>query len=48
MPEYFDPEAWLATGYALLLLVIAAGLEWMGRHSQRRASQYHTGGFRYS
>ena len=26
MTEYFDPEAWLATGYALLLLVIAAGL----------------------
>ncbi len=27
MPEYFDPEAWLATGYVLLLLVIAAGLD---------------------
>ena len=47
MPAYFDPEAWLATSYALLLLVIAAGLEWMGRHSQRRASQYHRGGFRF-
>jgi hypothetical protein len=47
MPEYFDAEAWLATGYALLLLVIAAGLEWMGRHCQRRASQYHTAGFRF-
>lgn len=47
MPPYFDLEAWLATGYALLLVVIAAGLEWMGRHSQRRASQYHTGGFRF-
>ena len=47
MAPYFDPEAWLATGYALLLLVIAAGLEWMGRHSQRRANQYHTSGFRF-
>jgi len=47
MPAYLDPEAWLATGYVLLLVVIAAGLEWMGRHSQRRASQYHTGGFRF-
>jgi hypothetical protein len=47
MPDYFDPETWLATGYALLLLVIAAGLEWMGRHSQRRASHYHTAGFRF-
>jgi len=47
MPEYFDPEAWLAICYALLLLAIAAGLEWMGRHSQRRASQYHARGFRF-
>src|ERR1022692_4831223 len=47
MAPHFDPEAWLATGYALLLLVIAAGLEWMGRHSQGRANQYHTGGFRF-
>jgi len=47
MPDYFDPEVWLATGYALLLLVIAAGLEWLGRYSQRRASQYHTAGFRF-
>ena len=47
MPACFDPEARLATGYALLLLAIAAGLEWMGRHSQRRASQVHTGGFRF-
>ena len=47
MPAYLDLEAWLATGYALLLLVIAAGLEWMGRHSQRRANKYQTGGFRF-
>jgi hypothetical protein len=37
----------LATGYALLLLIVAAGLEWMGRHSHRRADQYHTRGFRF-
>jgi hypothetical protein len=47
MPAYFHLESWLATGYVLLLLIIAAGLEWMGRHSHRRASQYHTGGFRF-
>ena len=47
MPAFFDLEVSLATGYALLLLVIAAGLEWMGRHSQRRANKYHTGGFRF-
>lgn len=47
MPAYFHLESWLANGYVLLLLIIAAGLEWMGRHSHRRASQYHTGGFRF-
>lgn len=43
----FHLEPLLATGYALLLIVIAAGMEWMGRHSHRRADQYHTGGFRF-
>jgi hypothetical protein len=43
----FHLESLLATGYALLLIVIAAGMEWMGRHSHRRADQYHTGGFRF-
>jgi len=43
----FHLEPLVATGYALLLLVIAAGMEWMGRHSHRRADQYHTGGFRF-
>jgi hypothetical protein len=41
----FHLEPLLAAGYALLLLVIAGGLEWMGRHSHRRSDQYHTGGF---
>lgn len=47
MPLHFHPETLLASGYALLLLLIAAGLEWMGRHSQRRAGQYHHRGFRF-
>jgi hypothetical protein len=47
MPVYFHPETVLAAGYALLLVAVAAGLEWMGRHSHRRADQYHTRGFRF-
>jgi hypothetical protein len=43
----FHLETLLATGYALLLLIIAAGLEMMGRHSHRRAGQYHNRGFRF-
>ena len=43
----FHLETWLATGYALVLLVIAAGLEIMARHSHRRADQYHHRGFRF-
>jgi hypothetical protein len=43
----FHLEPLLATGYALLLIAFAAAMEWMGRHSHRRADQYHTGGFRF-
>jgi hypothetical protein len=43
----FHLEPLLATGYALLLIAFAAVMEWMGRHSHRRADQYHTGGFRF-
>ena len=43
----FHLETLLATGYALLLLVIAAGLQMMGRHSHRRAGLYHNRGFRF-
>src|ERR1700694_1043918 len=43
---YFHLEPLLAGGYAVLLVAIAAGLEWMGRHSHRRADQYPTRGFR--
>ena len=47
IPANFHLEPLLATGYTLLLVVIAGGLEWMGRHSHRRADQYQTGGFRF-
>jgi hypothetical protein len=40
-------EALLATVYALVLMVIASGLELLAKHSHRRADQYHTGGFRF-
>jgi hypothetical protein len=40
-------EPLLATGYAILLLGIAACLEWMGRHSHRRVGRYHNAGFRF-
>lgn len=43
----FHPDTLLAAGYALALMVIAAGLEWMGRHSNRRSDQYHQRGFRF-
>ncbi len=43
----FHAEPLLATAYALLLLGIAAFLEWMGRHSEQRAHRYHTAGFRF-
>ena len=43
----FHLEPLLATGYALLLIAFAAAMEWMGRHSHRRADQYHIGGFRF-
>ncbi len=41
------PEVLLAAGYALLLILIAAGLEILARFSHRRALQYQTAGFTY-
>jgi hypothetical protein len=41
------PEVLLAAAYAVLLMVIAASLEWLGRHAHRRSLQYHTAGFTY-
>jgi hypothetical protein len=43
----FDLEPLLATVYAFLLVAIAGGLEWMGRHSHKRSHRYHTAGFRF-
>ena len=43
----FHLETLLAASYSLVLLFIAAGLEMMGRHSHRRAGQYHNRGFRF-
>jgi hypothetical protein len=43
----FHLEPLLAGAYILLLVLIAMALEWMARHSHRRADQYHTGGFRF-
>lgn len=43
----FHLEPLLAIAYALLLIGIAAGLEWMGSHSHRRSHRYHTAGFRF-
>lgn len=40
-------EPVLAAVYAVLLMVIGAGLEWLAKRSHRRADQYHTGAFRY-
>ena len=37
MPGAFHLEPLLMTGYAMLLVAIAGGLEWMGRHSHLRA-----------
>jgi len=47
MPPGFHAEPLLTIAYAMLLLGIAAFLEWMGRHSERRAQRYHTAGFRF-
>ncbi len=46
-PAPFSFEPMFAASYAVLLLLAAAGLEWMGRHSHRRSRQYHTRGFRF-
>lgn len=43
----FHLEPLLAGAYILLLILISTALEWMARHSHRRADLYHTGGFRF-
>jgi hypothetical protein len=41
------PVVLLATGYAGLLLAVAAGLEWLARHTAGRSHRYRTAGFTY-
>lgn len=43
----FHLEPLLAGAYILLLITIALALEWMARHTHKRADQYYTGGFRF-
>jgi hypothetical protein len=40
-------EVILAAGYALLLVGVAAILEWLARHSHRRSEHYRNSGFTY-
>jgi Transposase DDE domain len=40
-------EVALAAGYSGFLVIVAAGLEWFGRHSHRRSEQFRTAGFKY-
>jgi hypothetical protein len=42
-----NPEALLATGYAVALLLSAATLEWLSAHTHRRSLRYRTAGFTY-
>ncbi len=42
-----DPEALLAAAYGAILVASAYGLDLLARHSQRRADEYGTGGFRF-
>jgi len=43
----YPVETLLAGGYAILLVLIAALLEWLARHSEKRSEQYETAGFRF-
>jgi hypothetical protein len=41
------PEVALAGGYAVALLAMAFGLDWLAQHTQRRSERFRTAGFRY-
>lgn len=43
----FPMEVLLSSAYVMFLLIIAAVLEALTKHSQRRADQYELAGFRY-
>lgn len=40
-------EALAAAAYAVVLILLAAGLEWVARHAVWQARRYHAAGFRY-
>ena len=41
------PEVALVGGYAVALLAVAAALDWLAQHTQRRSERFRTVGFRY-
>lgn len=41
------PEVVLVGGYAVVLLGVAAALDWLAQHTQRRSERFRTAGFRY-
>ena len=41
------PEVYLAAGYAVFLLGVALGLDFLARHSHVRSERYRTAGFAY-
>ena len=45
--DAMTPEAMLAAGYAVFLLVAAGLLEWLSVHTHRRSLRYRTAGFEY-
>lgn len=47
MIDGFHDEVLMAEGYALFLVVVAALLQWVARHSHRRSEQMRVTGFKY-
>ena len=41
------PEVEIVGTYAVILLAVAAVLDWLGQHTQRRSERFRTAGFRY-
>jgi hypothetical protein len=41
------PEVAVVGAYALALLVVAVGLDWLGQHTARRSERFRTAGFNY-
>jgi len=41
------PEVAIVGTYAVVLLAVAAVLDWLGQHTQRRSERFRTAGFRY-